>query len=988
MSLDVSTINIGAQANDGTGDAIRTAFGLVNTNFYNLDTRISNGNIAVINASLGVTAGQITSNSSVTTQTLTVNNAANFAGTITANNLAVNNTISGTTITTSGNINVGGTLNAITDVIVNGNLTVIGHTTTVSTVDTAIQDSLIHLHTPANAAPLLSDDGKDIGFLFNYYKGSDKTAALVWANDSQSLELYATGAHTGNVFVGSYGNMKAGSFFAGNTDASAITTLGGVTANTANISNITAGMTTSGNLTVTNKIIGSLHIGGPGSTDTIYVNGVPVATALSSFNGGPVGNTAWFQGQLIANSQVASTSISSGSLVVDGGVGISGSLYAGAIVNTPISGSTGDFTNINVSNTFAATSVSFLGGYISGVHGDATQWVVTDLTSGNVKITGGTVTGLTSLGASGANITSGSITGLSNLTSAAATITSGSITGLSQVTTNNLSSSFGLVSTGSSARIAGDFTSSSIATRLIFQTTIANGATNISAMPRGTVPSGQVVGSFRIEDNTAVATAGASGGLELYQDTELRLSSTVRGGGTYLPLTIYTNGSKNAQYAVNHDYTVYNTSGSGVVTLGANGAVIAASFTGHLIGNAETASVASSVAWSGITGTPSFATVATSGAYADLSGKPSLSTVATSGAYNDLTGKPSLATVALSGSYTDLTNKPTIPTVPTVVSAFTNDAGYIPASGNAATATKFQTARNINGIAFDGTADITIPGAANASASGLIGSTLSANVTASSLTSVGTLSNLTVSGLITGSVAGAKFTQSSSAPASPTVGDEWYNTASDILYKYIGTAWVDVFTAGITATSTATANAIVQRDGSAGAAFSALTASSITVSGTPGLAATGNGTQNIGSASNRFGTIYGLSTSAQYADLAEIYAADAAYEPGTLVVFGGPAEITVNDRAYDTRVAGVISTNPAYLMNDNAKGLPVALTGRVPCKVIGPINKGDLLVASKFPGIAQAIDNSRWLPGCVLGKALGTVSDTIITTIEVVIGRF
>lgn len=75
--------------------------------------------------------------------------------------------------------------------------------------------------------------------------------------------------------------------------------------------------------------------------------------------------------------------------------------------------------------------------------------------------------------------------------------------------------------------------------------------------------------------------------------------------------------------------------------------------------------------------TSGLATVATSGAYSDLSGAPTLATVATSGSYNDLSNKPALKTVATSGSYNDLTDKPTIPTVPTNVSAFTNDANYL-----------------------------------------------------------------------------------------------------------------------------------------------------------------------------------------------------------------------------------------------------------------------------------------------------------------------
>ena len=79
--------------------------------------------------------------------------------------------------------------------------------------------------------------------------------------------------------------------------------------------------------------------------------------------------------------------------------------------------------------------------------------------------------------------------------------------------------------------------------------------------------------------------------------------------------------------------------------------------------SADLATVATTGAYSDLSGTPSLATVATSGAYSDLTGRPSLATVATTGSYTDLTNKPTLATVATSGSYNDLSNTPTIPSV-------------------------------------------------------------------------------------------------------------------------------------------------------------------------------------------------------------------------------------------------------------------------------------------------------------------------------------
>jgi len=124
-------------------------------------------------------------------------------------------------------------------------------------------------------------------------------------------------------------------------------------------------------------------------------------------------------------------------------------------------------------------------------------------------------------------------------------------------------------------------------------------------------------------------------------------------------------------------------------------------------------------------------------------------------------------------------------------------------------------------------------------------------------------------------------------------------------------------------------------------------------------------------------TFQGTATSAQYADLAEKYESDSNYECGTVVVFGGEKEITVTDQHNDHRVAGVISTNPAYMMNSGADGQYVALRGRVPCKVIGPIKKGDVLITSSTPGFAQTCASPLSVSACcIVGKALQNFDGT------------
>ena len=150
---------------------------------------------------------------------------------------------------------------------------------------------------------------------------------------------------------------------------------------------------------------------------------------------------------------------------------------------------------------------------------------------------------------------------------------------------------------------------------------------------------------------------------------------------------------------------------------------------------------------------------------------------------------------------------------------------------------------------------------------------------------------------------------------------------------------------------------------------------------------TANNVSNIGSSSSRFRIVHAQATQAQYADLAEIYATDQQYPAGTVVVFGGDAEVTQSRASHDTRIAGVVSTNPAYLMNSTETGVPVALQGRVPCRVLGPVSKCDRVVSSHIAGVAQGLDLQHYQPGCIIGKALQAIESIDISIIEVVVGR-
>lgn len=152
----------------------------------------------------------------------------------------------------------------------------------------------------------------------------------------------------------------------------------------------------------------------------------------------------------------------------------------------------------------------------------------------------------------------------------------------------------------------------------------------------------------------------------------------------------------------------------------------------------------------------------------------------------------------------------------------------------------------------------------------------------------------------------------------------------------------------------------------------------------------GNGVGNIGNSTGYWNTVFAKATSAQYADVAEKYIADQIYPAGTVIEIGGVAEVTATKTTASTKIAGVVSTNPALIMNAGETALntiEVALIGRVPCCVVGTINRGDLLCSSDTPGHARSLPAPLYQPGAVIGKALEDHNSDGPGVIEVLVGR-
>jgi hypothetical protein len=283
-------------------------------------------------------------------------------------------------------------------------------------------------------------------------------------------------------------------------------------------------------------------------------------------------------------------------------------------------------------------------------------------------------------------------------------------------------------------------------------------------------------------------------------------------------------------------------------------------------------------------------------------------------------------------------------------------------AGNAFSATRLQPGRNINGVLFDGTQNVTVP----AASSTLTGTNLASNVVNSSLQTVGTLNSLSITdfGVTVGSTTQVRLSIESNIP-----------TLRDINARGLRLAIQDTTQAANTASLTLTNSSDSQ-------ALGAPVGPSII----PHLSET----FNLGIPNRKFNNVYansfnGTATTARYADLAEKYTADRYYKEGIVVMFGGNQEVTLAEKS-TTKVAGVISKKPAYLMNDDLEAdfvAVVALQGRVPVYVTGKIQKGDMLISA---GNGRAMSSKNPEIGSVIGKSLEDFDDDE-GVIEMVVGR-
>jgi hypothetical protein len=779
------------------------------------------------------------------------------------------------------------------------------------------------------------------------------------ANSAPLHTLAVTGTMYGSSTLTIVGNVTGGNVSTaglvtatGNITGGNINTGGLITA-TGNISggNISAaggivggagGVSVTGNVTGGNLIInGTMSASGNLTTTNIFAT---TLSATGNITGGNISTTG------ISN---VGTSIVTGTQTVTGNI-------TGANVNAGILSASGNILGLNVNtgvvsatgNVIANAGAFFVGdgGFLSNVT-VASNVAVTQLANGTsnwaIRSSGGDITGDVG-GSANVAILTGSGFSLTGFMSAAGNVTGGN------VNTAGLISATGNIIGGNVSGATGAFT------------TVIGGA-NASNLTTGTVPSDRLTGQYTINvlgsaitANTVVIAAQPNitsvGTL-----TVLSVNGNITGGNLNTGAQVIATGNITGgnlvtagQLSATANITGGNVFSSGLISVTGNVTG------GNLVTAGQVSATANITGGNLVTGGLVSATGNLIGGNIEITGS-----IRDSSQLDLVTTAGNIVLTPVAGSNVQIAANANI-TVSTVATTTASGAlvvaGGAGIGGNVYVGGLVSATSNVTGgnIVTGGVVSAT----GNVNAAGLtlgVGNITGGNITATHFGSGAGLSSLTGAN-VTGTVANATFaTTAGSATTAGTV-----TTAAQGNITSVGTLTSLAVTGNITG-------------GNLSVSAGTVTAGNIVNSNA-------NGVGNIGSASVYYNTIFAKATSAEYADLAEKFRADADYAPGTVLVFGGDQEVTISTVATDRRLAGVVSTNPSYLMNSGLEtNYPVilALQGRVPCRVSGPVRKGDMLVSAPG-GAAQAHENPP--TGAIVGKSLENF-DGVIGIIEIVVGR-
>lgn len=947
----ITGVNDGIVADDGTGDPIRLAFIKVNENFSNISTFLAQPTLDFLYANItDITSEYITSDNIFTPNIRGVN--GNFSGNITADNFNANIGIHNLGVTTLQGNSVINNVTFVSDTEFVGNNIKIG-TNIIPTANLQydlgspdafyrniytkglVQVNTVSLNADASILQLqpnvIPGSVKDVGILGKYNITDSNTYAYFgFQYETKDFIYYTTPVNsaTGNSIIvgGVYGNVHFGSGLLSNTTPSTDTSTGalvvaggvGIGGNLNVASNINV-PTTNGNIIGTYANLSYINVNWTGggaanvltinsnvSANVIYSQGFQVLTTntpgLTYYTNVPI-----FTTNVVITSSTPSNSTGTGALVLSyGGLGVAGNINSGG--NVTASGLVGPM--YGTIQTAAQPNITSLG-TITNLNANAIS--ATSLGVGSATITstlnfavGAGISGLAILNVSG-NIYAGNVIAtkgeFNNVQGTLITAAQPNVTSLGVLPTLN-------ATVIAAANISvGNITANGNLSLASATITSLGGITMT-----GNITAGSVMSTFygtHVGNNIGNLTGNVTGNVVTAAQPYITSLGTLTG----LTVTGNING--------NVDGNVLKANQPNITSLGTLSSLTAT-------GNITTSGLIYSTGTTGIPATVNVNAFLTGGYGGATTGKLII---------GDGTGKQFNIARRTGSTTTDeftFFDNGNVSVAGNVVADYVIANTSVKAASMTVTGAYSGAGTGLTGNA----ASLSIGG--TAPAINLSGTTLATGVTISSLTSVGNITSGTWSGTVVNSNYGGSGVDNNGFTLS------W--NANYSLNQSVATTASPTF-AGLT---------------------------------TGNIIPSANVTYNLGSTTRWWDNVYGVAVQAQYADLAERYTADAEYEPGTVVVFGGNEEITVTDQYGDTRVAGAISTDPAYLMNAAAPGLPVALRGRVPCKVEGPVTKGDGLITSTTPGYATSIGTNSGYGRAVFAKALETnleVGHKIITVV-------
>jgi hypothetical protein len=974
-----------------------------------------------INATGNITGGNLTTAGITSTGSLTASTTINATGNITGGNLITTGVTSTGTLETTGNALIG------------GNLVVQGNITYINIDDLRVEDPIIILGTGPNGAPLTVNDGKDRGIFMEYYDTGLGNAFMGWDNSSGNMIIANDAFFTGNDVVGinSYGTLEVGNVFGqsavfiGNVNAGNLISQGAVIGNVEITGNLALG-----NLSVTGVINTTGNITGGNLVSNAAISAATTINATGNITGGNL-TTAGITstGSLTASTTINATgNITGGNIDTAGQVVATGNITGGNLITAGLT-STATFSasgNANVGNLGTAGLIVATGNITGGNIDTAGQVVATgNITGGNLITTGitstGSLTASTTINATG-NITGGNLSAGSGIISTTGNVNGGNVNATASVTGANLIATGNVTGANVVGTTSGRFGNIVISGdditdtngRVNFNTagadidfavngdTVANvfyidAGTGTASFGNSTQTTGAVV-SFNASNsvllpvgNSAQRPTGVTGmvrfnttldSLEFYDADGWISAGTVF---TVIDSQVFNGDGSTVAFTLDSDQTTDSciVSINGVVQI----PVVAYAVSGTILTFTEAPLSQDVIEVRKITTTVTVKAISNSVGNAVIEVEDTSSNVYITGnlvpiANNtqDL-GSETLRwkdgyfsgnSITLGNIVLKNTSGNTLSffgpdgTTPGVLSSNNVDTTSI-ANGNASVQTLSASGNVV--MTSGGVAQlITYPG----------GVVIPGNLLVQGTETVINVNNLNVEDPILALGRGANNTPLTSDDDLDR-GVEMYYYVTGVGEKAAFMGWEDSANTMIMAQDVSIANNVVTINN-----FGSLRVGSLLTSGI--LNTNANGVGNIGNSSTYFNTAFIKATSAQYADLAENYEADATYEPGTVVCFGGAKEVTVCDVADSTRVAGVISTNPSYLMNSGQTGAhvaAVALQGRVPTKVTGQIRKGDLIVSA---GDGRGRVNNDARAGTIIGKALADF-DGQDGVIEVVVGR-